>query len=217
MTPYVAVIGDIVRSRGLPPRARADVQQDLADLLATFNAGFADAIAASFLITTGDEFQGLLSDATVIADLLWAARLHLDGVTLRYGFGHGPLHTPLKPEAIGMDGPAFHHARTAILAAKKEGWHSGVFEGFGDREDIILNGIARLLGRHLDGMTTRQLRVADLTRDGLDQSQIADRLGVTRQAVSDHLRAMAWPAFAAGERALRAALTFGRPKTGTGI
>lgn len=208
MPAYTAVIADVVASRELAPRLRALLQADLRHFLLTLNQGYAGAIAAGFVITTGDEFQGLLHDPSILPDLVWAARIHLARARLRFGIGYGALHTALLPEAIGMDGPAFHHARDAITVARKKNWHGGVFRGFGPSQDAILDGLARLLERQADQMTDKQREVGDLLRDGLEQAEIATRLKVTRQAVSNHARAMGWDAFQAGESGLRAALAW---------
>lgn len=203
---YVAVIGDVVESRTLPAGTRARLQEDLEDFLVTLNHGYADAIQSEFVITTGDEFQGLLNDPSIVPEILWVSDANLERAHVRHGIGYGELYTPLQSVAIGMDGPAFHHAREAITSARKRGWRGGVFAGFGAWQDRVLNGLARLLERHSERLTAKQREVAGMVRDGLEQTEIAERLGVTRQAISDHIRAMGWEAFAEGEEALRLAL-----------
>ena len=122
MPAYIAVIADVVGSRGLDPDSRSLLQEELQEFLLTVNEGYADSIAAAFVITTGDEFQGLLKDASMVPDLLWAAKTQVKRTGIRFGIGYGTLHTALLAEAVGMDGPAFHNAREAIVVAKKEGW-----------------------------------------------------------------------------------------------
>ena len=55
---YFALIGDIIDSRH--EQDRYDVQKKLQSILSSVNAENAAHIAADFLITLGDEFQGLL-------------------------------------------------------------------------------------------------------------------------------------------------------------
>jgi hypothetical protein len=205
-TRYVAVIGDVVQSRALSPEARAQLQEDLSDFLVILNQGYADVIQSGFVITSGDEFQGLLKDASIVPDIIWATGARFEPARVRYGVGYGALYTALQPIAIGMDGPAFHRAREAITRAREEGWRSGVFAGFGEWQDQVLNGLARLLEGQTERLTARQLAVANLLRDGLEQAQIAQELGVTRQAISEHARAIGWEALAQGEAALTLAL-----------
>src|SRR6185503_4342728 len=129
---YVAVIADVVGSRQLDPGSRSLLQEEIGEFLAT-----------------GDEFQGLLRDGSAVPDLLWAAKTYLTRARIRIGVGFGELHTPLLADAVGMDGPAFHAAREAILAAKDDESHWGVFRGFGPEGNTILDGLARLLERQV--------------------------------------------------------------------
>ena len=57
---YYALIGDMVASKKLSPEERWQAQERLASALKIINGEFADTIAADFLITLGDEFQGLM-------------------------------------------------------------------------------------------------------------------------------------------------------------
>ncbi|MGB4438298.1 MAG: SatD family protein, partial [Sedimentibacter sp.] len=61
--PYIAIIGDIVNSKKIDNRN--DVQIKLKSLLKRIDEKYTDDIASDFMITLGDEFQGLLKD-------LWA-------------------------------------------------------------------------------------------------------------------------------------------------
>src|SRR5260370_9939679 len=58
--PSIAVIGDIVASRRVGQAQRSLVQRQLEGLVTTLNARYRRAIAARFLVTLGDEFQGVL-------------------------------------------------------------------------------------------------------------------------------------------------------------
>jgi DNA-binding NarL/FixJ family response regulator len=69
-----------------------------------------------------------------------------------------------------------------------------------------LNGLAHLLERQATSMTARQHEIADLLRNGLEQTEVAERLGITRQAVSKQAQSLGWKALSAGENALRVAL-----------
>ena len=58
--PSIAVIGDIVGLKQLPQAERSHVQRQLEELLNRINKRYAKAIGARFLVTLGDEFQGVL-------------------------------------------------------------------------------------------------------------------------------------------------------------
>ena len=55
---YIAIIGDIKNSRKIDNRK--EVQTKLNGVLDEINQTYCEEIAAGFLITLGDEFQGLL-------------------------------------------------------------------------------------------------------------------------------------------------------------
>ncbi len=137
---YVALIGDMVGSRSYRSEAREEVQARLRKALSAANADERRKgdIKAEFVITTGDEFQGLLKAR---ADPLWFARFVQDVMgeepRLRFGIGKGELSTKGMPEkAIGIDGPCFYNARDAIIRAKKDDATCCV-EGFGNLNNII--------------------------------------------------------------------------------
>lgn len=204
--PVIALIGDLVASRRISAARRGALQGKLQTLLTRFNQEYATALLSEFVITTGDEFQAVLRDPCVIPDVVWEIQARLPQPQIRIGVGFGELYTPLRPVAIGMDGPAFHAAREAIRAAAKKGWLGGVFAGFGEPEDTILNGFARLLQHHRAGMTDKRRKVAGMLRGGKPRKEVARALGITAQAVSDHARSMGWDEYSQGEAAWRTAL-----------
>jgi len=204
--PVTAVIGDLVASRQLSPPDRREVQAELRQFLSWLNQDYRAAVLSDFVITTGDEFQALLRDPELIPDLAWELEAKLAQVGVRLGIGFGTIYTPLRPVAIGMDGPAFHQAREAITKAAKKGWNGGVFLGFSDPGDKILNGFARVLHRHRSDMTERQREVAVILRQGKTQTEVAEMLEITKQAVSDHVGAMGWEEYFLAETGWRAAL-----------
>lgn len=203
---YVAMIGDIVGSRRRGPGERYRLQQRFHTVLGGINQRFADAIAAAFLVTVGDEFQGLLSSAEPVSRILWDLEMEMEGIEFRVGIGCGPLDTAVKPEAIGMDGPAFHRARNAVEAARSEKRTGGVFLGFGERWDAILNGYGRLLHHQRSGWSAKQRQAVAMLCDGASQADVAAALVITPQAVSERARRAGWEAYREAEHGWRAAL-----------
>jgi len=210
--PCIALIADMVKSRDVPRVQRPGVQQSFSEFVATLNHKYKHALVARFVVTLGDEFQGLLSDALVLPDLLWDMHYKFDMRQLRVGIGFGTIDTPIGKDAINVDGPALHHARNAIDIAKKEKLLGGVFDGFGATYDPAFNGFARLLQHHRARLKPQQRKVIALLRQSLTQTAIADELGITRQAVSLYAAAAGWQAYREGEagwRALLAQFSFG--------
>lgn len=210
--PCIALIADMVKSRDVPRIQRPNVQSSFTEFVAGLNQKYRHALVARFVVTLGDEFQGLLSDARVLPDLLWDMHYKFDMRQLRVGIGFGTIDTPIGKNAINVDGPALHHARNAIDIAKKEKLLGGVFSGFGETYDSACNGFARLLQYHRARLKPQQRKVIELLRQSLTQSAIANELGITRQAVSLYAAAAGWQAYREGEegwRALLAQISFG--------
>jgi hypothetical protein len=181
---YIAIIGDVVASRHA--EARSLLQDQLRAALRRVNEEFSRLVVAQFLITVGDEFQGLLGAAEGIDRLLSLLRARVNPAELRIGLGYGPLHTPVRSQAIGMDGPCFHRARAAIDRAKATetaievdlGQPTPVFEIY----SLLYSELRRRL-------TSKQRRVLDMAGTGMEGVRIASQLEISPSAVSQHLRA----------------------------
>jgi hypothetical protein len=200
--PCVALIGDMVGSRELPYKQRPQIQERFKDFIQYLNKRYAKEILSRFVITLGDEFQGLLLSATPIPDLMWDIEHRFSDRDLRVGVGFGVLFTPIQKEAINVDGPALYNARAAIQSARSKRSLGGVFVGFSDM-DQVLNGMARILSFHRSEFTQQQLRIAELMREGYTHMEAADRLKISRQAVTKQVKSMGWTAYSEAELAWR--------------
>ena len=201
---YTAVIGDMVDSRTISGHARMRVQLRFSRFIAELNRNprYRRALRSRFAITLGDEFHCVLQDPLVLPDLLWDVDNAADLPHFRIGIGYGKIDTEIPTYAVNVDGPALHHAREAIDLAKKEDLLGGVFAGFGEQNDLVANGVARLLQFQLEKSTSIQRNILGLLRQGRSQVEIAALTGRSPQAVSDHKSAAGWDAFHAGELAL---------------
>lgn len=190
---YIAVIGDVMGSPGAGDRS--GLQDRLGGGLRDVNTAFDGQIAAEFVLTVGNEFQGLLTSAIALDLILATLRTHAFPTELRFGVGVGPLETALRSQAIGMNGRCFRSARQAIERAAERGTPVEVqVEGETAPFEIysLLYGVIR------SRWTTRQREVVDLSTSGLEGREVAEYLSITPSAVSQHLRA-------AGAKELRAA------------
>jgi hypothetical protein len=203
--PCIAVIADVVQSRRYEDGERAALQTRLQKLLEGVNRRYRPTILSRFVITTGDEFQGLLSSASAIPDLLWDME-QLPPTAFRIGIGHGRLSTPLSPEAaVGMDGPVWYNARDAITLAKKGRRLGGVFIGF-DAYDMPLNGFARLLHHFRDRLIPSQRVTFSRLREVGRQAALVGSVAPTKQAVGERVKLLRWEAYREGEAGFRALL-----------
>lgn len=204
--PLVAVIGDVVESRKLTSKRRQHLQTTLAELLGLFNEKYRSAVISEFLITLGDECQGLLGTPEAFPELLWMVETTMPDIQMRWGVGLGRLVGPVEPRALGMDGPAFHNAREGIIAARKTRALGGVFVGFGLPSDTLLNGFARVLHRERSTWSEPQREVIGYLRVIPSVSMIAEQLGLSRQDVSKKSLRAGGPAYLEGERAWKTLL-----------
>jgi len=176
-----AVIGDINGSRNLSRRAR--VQEKFEGAIVRLNREYAKAIASNFVLTIGDEFQGLLRSPSESVSCIRRFRELMEPVSFSFGVGVGGLSTPLKPErALGMDGEAFHRARAALTSAK----HGGQLLAFdfpGPAMPLV-NALVGLMEKQWSRLTPRQREIAALLRKHKRQRTVARRLGISQPAVS---------------------------------
>lgn len=115
---YYAIIGDLVASRHYENRFK--LQENLKNILDEINREYSDEIGANFLITLGDEFQGLLIQPLHLFPIVDKIRFSMYPVKIRIGIGIGDINTQIdRRQAIGADGPAYHYARKVIEEIRK--------------------------------------------------------------------------------------------------
>lgn len=110
---YVAIIGDIIGSKSLTHRK--EIQLQLNQILTQVNSVFRDDIHSDFLITLGDEFQGLLYSPHNVVKIIEFIQLKFYPNRIRFGIGIGTIDTDfIRSEALGADGPVYHKARKMV-------------------------------------------------------------------------------------------------------
>lgn len=186
---YVALIGDIRGSR--EHGDRAGLQQRFAEAIEAAGeprtpASDPPAPVSGPTITTGDEFQALFETAAGVQGFLVDVTDLMFPVRLRFGLGFGGLETPLKEEAVGMDGPCLQNARQALDRAEDEdAWVR--LEGFGRRFDPSLEAVFDLVAAVRSDWTDRQRQFAQAYRELEVQQAVADRFDVAKSTVSESL------------------------------
>jgi hypothetical protein len=172
------------RSRRGPDR----VDAALARLDGLVSAGLARPPARGFERTAGDEFQGLFDDAASVVTL--ALDLVRDG-GWHVGVGAGGVETPLPTLTRAGRGPAFSLARDAVETAKRTPDHvcvRGADAGAAEQADAVLALLAAVVARRSEPAW----EALDLLSEGRTTGEVAAKLGVTRQAVSQRLAAGLW-------------------------
>jgi len=173
-------------------RSRAD-----ADRVDQLLAGLAEtSVLRPFERTAGDEVQAVMDDPVAVTDtaLELVRRGHWS-----VGIGLGPVELPLPASTRAGRGPAFEHARSAVDRAKSAATRlavDGPDPGAANDAQAVLDLLALLVTRRSE----QGWAAVDLVATGASQMAVADRLGVTKQAVSQRLRAAGWQQELAGRR-----------------
>ena len=160
---------------------------DLVD--ATVASLSAVATRLPFTRTIGDEFQGALEDAPSVVDailsLMRSGQWHV-------GLGIGTVTEPLPDDPRSAGGPAFLAARTAVEQAKREPSHLQVVAPAAPAEAADAATVLQLLAAVRDRRTAQGWEAVDLMAATGQQSEVAERLGISRQAVGQRLQAASW-------------------------
>lgn len=113
---YQVVIFDIKGSRQLSNRQ--EVQYQLIDAIKRVNEKYSDMLASDFIITIGDEWQGLLKYPADYQEIINEFSRLLD-IEFYCGVGIGEITVhDFELTVNQLDGPAFYLARDAIKKAK---------------------------------------------------------------------------------------------------
>ncbi len=135
--------------------------------------------------TAGDELQAVADSADVVVTA--TLRLLGDG-HWSVGIGVGPVQTPLPPETRAGRGAAFESAREAVTAAKSTPVPVQV-RGTRTDECAHAEAILSVLGLIVGRRSPQGREVVELMDSGLTQTAAAERLGISKQAVSQRLSA----------------------------
>lgn len=203
-TSYIALIGDLVASRDLKPEARGRLQAQLGQHFAAVKAEAPAGFAAWPLVTIGDEFQALVHAngagnralLRLIPELLDLA----SPTAVRFGLGLGALSTELREEAMGMNGPCFHRARTALERARALDLPCQLDAEQGDA--ILWSTLASYVLRQRQGWTPAQAEAIALFEGGRSWKQVAEELRITPSAVSLRQKAAGWSIYERASKAL---------------
>ncbi|MEE2033008.1 hypothetical protein [Rhodococcus chondri] len=166
--------------------SRRDVDR-VADLLADLRD---PRLTRPFERTAGDEVQAVTDDADAVVDLslelLRRARWSI-------GIGIGRVEMPLPDQTRAGRGPAFEHARRAVDRAKNAIGRIAV-EGADTPTATDADAALTLLATVVLRRSAHGHEAVALSRTGLSQAEVAEELGISKQAVSQRLQAAGWQA-----------------------
>jgi len=170
--------------------SRHDVDR-VEDLLTELRVARSDpggGLRLPFERTQGDEVQGVITDPTMLVDLtLRCARARHWAV----GIGIGSIRTPIPDSTRKASGTAFENARDAVNRAKNAPASvsvRGPEATSSQYAEAVLTTLATLAHRRSDA----GWQAVDLIMQGRSQTQIAEILGISKQAISQRLLAAWW-------------------------
>lgn len=149
--------------------------------------------------TAGDEVQAVTDDPAAVVDLVLEL---LRRGNWSIGVGTGPVELPLPRQTRAGRGRAFEHARVAVERAKNAPGQAAV-EGEDHDSAADADAALTLLAALVLRRSEQGHEAVELARRGLSQAQIADRLDISRQAVSQRLAAAGWQAEQPGRELVR--------------
>lgn len=192
---YVAIIGDIIKSKEM--ESRKEVQERLYDVLNQINKWYEEEISAGFIITLGDEFQGLLHSIGHVLDIIKFIQREMYPVKIRFGIGIGKISTNIfRKAAIGADGPAYYAARMMVEELREQERKlkkqaSDIMISIYQKECFQIseiNIIFALIKIIENGWTEKQrFTIWDMEQNGGSQEECARRMNTTQSTVARRL------------------------------
>jgi hypothetical protein len=177
---------------------RNTVQNELRNLLSKVNEKYSKDISAKFMITLGDEFQGLLHDGGHVMHIIEEIQREMHPVEIRFGISVGPITTDINVEmAIGADGPGYYKARQAIEFLKenegKNTTHAAdsriELDGDNVNAAAVMNTALSLLSIVKANWTDRQREIIwDTLKYKDSQAKSAERLEVAQSSIQRGLK-----------------------------
>lgn len=189
---YIVVKGDIIDSRNAKDRDK--LQQQLSEYLKTINEQYKNVIAAEFMITSGDGFQGLMNNADHLFDI--TNLIEELPINIRFGIGIGEVSTEINPKnSAVIDGPCYHLADDMLNRIKTEetqntAKRANIQMASNTPNDGIINGLLSLRYVIKSSWTKRQHEVIGMyISHDENQYKTAAVLGVNQSTVSRALKA----------------------------
>ncbi len=191
---YLALIGDLINSKKI--KNRKEVQVELINVFDRIQQKYGAHIVSKFTLTVGDEFQAVLVPHACV----WKLIDHLSILSpspFRLGLGLGGIITQIDPNiSLGADGEAYWRARDAIQTVHKDNWGGKshiLFKGYNNQHDKAINSLI-LAGETIKASwsqvqreTFEKLVSFDIYEPDFVQTEAADHLGITPQALSKRL------------------------------
>lgn len=192
------VIGDIKMSSRLESWPKIFVR--LEQTLDKINQRFSDDLVITFRPTVGDEFQGAIQSPQNAFEIYALIRSEFP-VAIYCAIGIGDIQKPFTRER-GMRGTAFYRARDALEMCKNK--KRNIFIKSSDTSsqiDDVINTLLQFIEVLEHSWTERQREVVGYYRRHPDYTyeQLGKHFSVSKQSISQTLKAANWEAISEGE------------------
>lgn len=187
---YLCIIGDLVDSRSFANRS--DFQQKLKKTITEVNRR--NHAASPWTLTLGDEFQAVFQSENGVWDDVLSLMMVAWPHRIRFSLAVGGLDTAINSrQALGMDGPAFHLARSGIETLKANGGFIELKAEHASADSIrALCVIASLTGKLIyQARTDTRLKVFRGMLAGRKRKDIARTSKISASAVSQQIETAA--------------------------
>ncbi len=170
----------------------------LKETLREINKTFSSSIVSDFMITSGDEFQGLLTKQDEIFDITNYIELNMFPTRIQFGIGIGSIDSNVnQTNSIEIIGPAYYKARNSInilnnIKNKNEKILTNVIIDSGEvytNEDHLINTILSLIyvtKSKWDDNAIKTIKV--YIKSNHNQMATAQQLNIQQPAVSKTLK-----------------------------
>jgi DNA-binding phage protein len=190
MPEFYVLLGDVVRSREVDDRAAFRRRLERACERASRH----DEVHAPFDVLKGiDEIGGVLSAGTSIWSVVRSLTDELHPQQVRLALVSDEIDVGVETGDVSkMDGPAFHRASELLETVERSNLLFDMQTGRRPLDAAVADELnLLLLLRH--EWTERQREVVASYRRHGTQSEVAEDLDVSQQAVSKSLRSASWP------------------------
>ncbi|MDY0267300.1 MAG: SatD family protein [Methanimicrococcus sp.] len=204
---YFAVIGNIISAEKMENKKRYEMQMKTDEILTKINKMHKSDIAFDFKLTLGDEFQGLIQNASAVLEIIDKIKYLANPLEICFGIGIGPIYSAInKRSGNRPDGPAFWNAGFAIQQIKKNKSYNRptiLFEiEDNDRNKNqwleVVNESLALCDFIENGWTEKQKRIVleSIYRYGYDtkvpQKELAELFEISIPAMNVHMKRSAY-------------------------
>lgn len=189
---YVAIIGDIKNSKTI--KNRDEFRKQFRDAIEYINEKYKDQMAAKLVISSGDEFEGLFSDAHDILDIVFELEKRIHPYKIRFGLGIGNVKTKIDYDnTLEIDGTSYHYAREMINFVKEnETSYSTYVTNYAIKstEDMgLVNSSLAMISILKNSWSERQRQVMEEFLDNdMSQMKTSEKLGILQSSVSRALK-----------------------------